>query len=116
MTEHISRRNFMKATAVTAGTAAFNPFDLTAANNPNQNKLPREVWVGSISQMDLNTETSEEMVDLLLRKMNELIIYSPDVICLPEVFPTSNTTSAYSFSEKVQLSEAALSKMAKFSK
>src|SRR5690606_1155927 len=45
-----------------------------------------------------------------------LIIYSPDVICLPEVFPTSNTTSAYSFSEKVQLSEAAQSKMAKFSK
>ncbi|RMF38152.1 MAG: carbon-nitrogen hydrolase family protein [Planctomycetota bacterium] len=49
-------------------------------------RLPREVWVGTVCQHGLQADTSEEMLDLMLDRMEHMIPQRPDIICLPEMF------------------------------
>ncbi len=121
MKKNLSRRNFIQTSALTAGLTGLG--SLTSMASPenkllfsNQNKLPREVWIASISQMGINTETSEEMVEKMLQIMSVLENYNPDIVCLPEVFPTSNTSRRYSLEESVKLSKNAITRMSEYSK
>ncbi|MEA2064029.1 MAG: carbon-nitrogen hydrolase family protein, partial [Gemmatimonadota bacterium] len=56
-------------------------------------RLPREVWVASISQNKLTAVHVEEMIDKLLARMEEVTPLQPDIICLPEVGPFGNLSS-----------------------
>lgn len=121
MEKNLNRRNFIQKTAVTAGLTTFGSLSM-AANSVNtesgsqNNKLPREVWIASISQMGITAESSEEMVEKILQSMSELKAKSPDIICLPEVFATSNITKNYSLDEKVQVSLNAIEKISAYSR
>ena len=90
----ISRRNFIGKAAVTAGLTTLGVQTLfgepTTEFIDSQGKLPREVWIATVSQHDLNTETPEEMVQLILAILKKSVVYRPDIICLPEVFITTN--------------------------
>ena len=74
--------------------------------NPSEtiNKLPREVWIAGVSQMGLQAKTSQLMVEAVLRILEEVITYQPDVACLPEVFLTSNIDQKLNLSEKLEAS------------
>ena len=50
-------------------------------------KLPREVWMACISLFKTKADSPDEMVDKVLQKMEFIIHYEPDIICLPELFP-----------------------------
>jgi predicted amidohydrolase len=50
-------------------------------------RLPREVWVASLSLHRLEAQTHEEMIRRVLNKLDDFKPFQPDVICLPEVFP-----------------------------
>lgn len=53
-------------------------------------KLPREVWVSSIDLKDLYPETSvERRIERTLERMQNLVAFYPDIVCLPETFNTS---------------------------
>jgi predicted amidohydrolase len=67
-------------------------------------KLPREVWIACISQMGLQAKTPELMVEMIFKILNDVVVYQPDLICLPEVFPTSNIEQNLSLTEKVKKS------------
>jgi predicted amidohydrolase len=56
-------------------------------------RLPREVWVASISQNNLTARDPEEMTGKLLERMTEIVPLEPDIICLPEVGPFVNLES-----------------------
>ncbi|VAW17992.1 hypothetical protein MNBD_BACTEROID01-2114 [hydrothermal vent metagenome] len=114
-----SRRNFIKKSAIATGIAAIGPFGTTNnsfATKVNMNKLPREVWIAGISQMGLKTQTSRLMVDKLIRLLKNVAIYQPDIICLPEVFPTSNIEEKTSLSEKLKISETVLQQFSNLAK
>ena len=53
-------------------------------------RLPREVWIASISQNGLQANTVEDMSRQMLRRMEEVVPFEPDIVCLPEVFPFVN--------------------------
>lgn len=108
--KNTTRRNFLKKTAVTTGALGFagNSF---AAGNTNE-KLPREVWLAGISQMDISTVTSTSMVDKMIAFAKTVSIYRPDAICLPEVFPTSNIENRLNLEEKIKASKLALQQFA----
>ena len=57
----ISRRNFLGKVAVTTGAAALGVEDLRAGSTPGNtsSKLPREVWITTLSQMDLRVDTPD---------------------------------------------------------
>ncbi len=56
-------------------------------------RLPREVWVASFCQQGFYAENPQEMVGKILKEMEFIVKYQPDIICLPETFPFANTTS-----------------------
>jgi predicted amidohydrolase len=55
-----------------------------------EDRLPREVWIASISQSRMETDRFDQMIQAMLRRMEETLPYEPDIICLPEVFPFAN--------------------------
>jgi len=106
-----SRRGFLKKLAMTTGIAASSPYafaDNATVQEDRTNKLPREVWVAGISQMGLHTKTPELMVGEIVHILNDVSVYRPDVICLPEAFPTSNIGKKTNLPEKLEISEKVL--------
>ncbi|WP_439482787.1 carbon-nitrogen hydrolase family protein [Cyclobacterium plantarum] len=113
------RRKFLKTAALTAGVSSMGI--LPARSQPFQgseasNKLPREVWVAGISQTDIKVETAEDMFDRIFALMDKVLVNQPDIICLPEVFHTSNVAKKYTLSEKLALSKKVMPRMAAFAK
>ena len=55
-----------------------------------ENRLPREVWVASISLKGLWPEkTVEKRIRDILERMENVYPFEPDIICLPETFQIS---------------------------
>ena len=115
---NLSRRRFLRNSALTSGFAAAGTLGLQAersAGNPDI-RLPREVWIAGISQMGLRTNTSEEMVTEMFRLMDRTMAFHPDIVCLPEVFHTSNVSKKYSVTEELSLAEKALPKFSEYAR
>jgi predicted amidohydrolase len=90
----VSRRKFMARASAGAGLVAAGGSGLEAqATKPaevRRARLPREVWVASIDLKDLYPETSvERRVERTLERMENLVAFHPDIVCLPETFNTS---------------------------
>ncbi len=111
----ITRRNFIQKTAVTTGVFSVGIADGYGIKNLSGEKLPGEVWIASFSQMGLEAESSGEMVDKVLKHLENILVYKPDIICLPEVFPFWGVKKDYAVSEFVEESKYALSRLAEFS-
>ncbi len=84
----LTRRGFL--TTSSAGLAAgLGPAISAAAPAPvrRADRLPREVWVATVSLERLHPRDPEDMIGKITRRMQETLPYEPDIICLPEVFP-----------------------------
>ena len=116
----ISRRNFISTAAFAAGVATFGSETAggQAPNVPNrpQGRLPREVWIATVSQLGLSANTPQQMVQNVLALMEKSIVYRPDVVCLPEVFMTNRVNQKMSLSERVDVSGELLKEFLAFAK
>jgi predicted amidohydrolase len=112
-----SRRIFLQKIGATAGVATVGTIGAQASGMTirDEQKLPREVWIGSFSQMDLTAPTQERMVDQIFKRLENIVVYQPDIICLPECFPFGNVEKKYSTPDRVTASEYGLAKAAAFS-
>ncbi|MEN6333081.1 MAG: hypothetical protein ABFE01_02410, partial [Phycisphaerales bacterium] len=95
----LTRRRFMQSTSaglgiVTAG-ASLSLGDSQPAAGPVRRgaRLPREVWIASISQNGLGDSTVEGMTRQVLARMAEVVPFEPDIVCLPEAFPFVNLSA-----------------------
>jgi len=114
-----SRRKFLKTAALTSGISSMGVVSVNSQPLPIpsvQEKLPREVWVAGISQEDIYVETAEDMFDRIFALMDKVLVNQPDIICLPEVFHTSNVNKTYTLQEKLALSNNVLGSMSAFAK
>lgn len=121
MKNYSSRRNFLKKSAIATGVATLSPYKVTdSLSNPamSDNKLPREVSVATISQMDLHAKTPISMVDKIFHILKDnQPIYKSDIICLPEFFPFSNIEKTnISWEEKLKTSSEVLDKFSNYAK
>lgn len=116
----ISRRNFLGKTAATTGLAALGAVGLTskseAQDNNSTRKLPREVWIATVSQMGLRAENSEQMIKYIFKILEKSVVYQPDIICLPEVFATSFLEQKQSLAKKIESSAMALKEFSAFAR
>jgi predicted amidohydrolase len=89
-----NRRSFIKKSILGTGAAILGPSQLiTAAEHPGQDseqKLPREVWIATLSQQGMVAENHKEMIKVVTGHIRQLAIYHPDIYCLPETFPFVN--------------------------
>lgn len=53
----------------------------------DETKCTDPVWVASISLGKFEPKTYHEQIDLLLKRMEEVAPYQPDIVCLPEIAP-----------------------------
>ncbi len=99
------RRSFLKKSMMTAGLASMGSVGGRAAGPvvDRRQKLPREVWIAGVSQMGMKTRTAAEMVKEIFGILDKLMIYQPDVVCLPEVFITSNIEEKLTTEEKARI-------------
>lgn len=90
--KNLSRRSFLKKSAA-VGLGMVGTSGLAVASHgrtkpiARSDRLPREVWIASVSLEGLEAKTSEEMINKVLKRMEETAPYQPDIVCLPEVFP-----------------------------
>ncbi|MFC1537281.1 nitrilase-related carbon-nitrogen hydrolase [Gemmatimonadota bacterium] len=96
--KNVSRRGFLNSASVglgsTLGAAALGASSCSAESTSHHAKrLPREVWIASITQNDLWADNHEQMTDMLIGRMQEVVPLNPDIICLPEISPFSNLSS-----------------------
>jgi len=115
----ITRRNFIEKATITAGLTALGPetlFGQPSGLNRSQEKLPREVWIATVSQHGLSAESSEKMAQSILAILEKSVPYRPDVICLPEVFLTTNVRERMPLPEAADLSGELLKKFMTFAR
>lgn len=87
METNISRRNFMQKASVGLGAGALGlPVMSQPADTPKIPRLPREVWIGSVSMVGMKAGNAAEMVRKTLDLMQAMVPFQPDIICLPECF------------------------------
>src|SRR5687768_1359185 len=96
-----SRRNFLSKTALGVGGAGFLSTSVnagglypTAAPAEKNKRLPREVWVATLTQYDLRGNTVKELIANTVKVMESAASYTPDVVCLPEAFHVSGLPKA----------------------
>lgn len=116
---NLTRRKFLRNAALTTSIAATGP--IAAANSlsepgNNPKKLPHEVWIASVSQEGLTASTSESMVRQILKILDSKMMYQPDIVCLPETFPTANVSAVLTAEEKVLAGEYALGQFSDFAR
>ena len=116
----ISRRNFIGKAAATAGLTTLGAPTLFGAPssvlNELQGKLPREVWIATVSQHGLSTDTPEEMAQLILGILKKAEIYRSDIVCLPEVFMTYNVRKNMTLSEEADIHDKLLKEFVAFAR
>ena len=94
-----TRRGFLKNASLALGVSILSGSRRATAETKRVNpvakhhRLPREVWIASISQYRLRAKNCDEMIRMIMRRMEEVVPYEPDIICLPEVFPFSNLSA-----------------------
>ncbi|HSV99653.1 MAG TPA: carbon-nitrogen hydrolase family protein [Sedimentisphaerales bacterium] len=95
----LTRRYFMQSASsglgMVAASASVSPGEGRPAAGPVRRgaRLPREVWIASVSQNGLQADSVESMSRQMFRRMQEVVPFEPDIICLPEVFPFVNLSS-----------------------
>jgi len=95
-----TRRGFLKNTSLALGVSILSGSGRTPAQAKRENpvarndRLPREVWIASLSQNRLEAKNYEEMMKKMLWRMEEVVAYEPDIVCLPEAFPFVNLDTA----------------------
>ncbi len=88
-----TRRSFLKKAITGAGASVIGASAVVRADDGDQLthaeslRLPREVWIASFCQQGIETENHQDMVGLVLKEMEFIVKYKPDIICLPETFP-----------------------------
>lgn len=102
MKRTITRRNFLQKTSrgfgltVLAGATKGSAANQGVKPKPRGERLPREIWVATISQNRMEAKDYEQMIQKMLGRMEKVVPYQPDIIGLPEVFPFVNLSSGRS--------------------
>ncbi len=113
--KNISRRSFVRKTALTTGMASFAPLGIMGSGSAG-NSPAKEAWIAGVSQMGLTASTPQEMSRQVLEILKDIVPYKPDFVCLPEAFPFTFITSKLSTTEKADISEEILQHYSDFSR
>jgi len=116
----VSRRSFIGKAAMTAGFTALGAGSLYGKPENHlrvsQTKLPREVWIATVSQQGMSAETPEKMVQLVLAILEKSILFHPEIICLPEIFMYNYLTSKMVLQKEAALSAELLKEFTVFAR
>lgn len=102
--EPITRRNFVTA-AAGAGLAATHPLASAAAPagaSAPESRLPREVWIATISQDAIRADSNEQMTERILARAEEVAPFRPDFVVFPEMFPAAHAAGRNTYKQRAE--------------
>lgn len=95
----ITRRNFVKTTAMAAGIVGAGGSRISAFG-ADENDLsfdglisPREILVQSVSNMEFDATDSKKNIKHIIERLENTSSYKPDLICLSEAFANDSKNS-----------------------
>ncbi|RJP23577.1 MAG: carbon-nitrogen hydrolase family protein [Candidatus Omnitrophota bacterium] len=92
---NVKRRNFLKGASAGIGLSIASTSGFANASEKNEReKLPREVWIASLTLQGLEARSMDEMVRKVIGRMEQTLPCHPDIICLPEAFPYKGVPDA----------------------
>ncbi len=102
----MERRKFIRNSALSLGagvslTSSTLPTVSTLNGETEVEKLPREVWVATLTLTRIEAVNYEGIISEVLGHMEDIVNYKPDIICLPEIFPF------FHISEKISIQDVA---------
>jgi predicted amidohydrolase len=101
--EEMMRRNFLKKTSAGIGLGVMGASISGSASEPNTtDRLPRDIWIASLTLEGLEAKTSEALTNKVLRRMEETLACKPDIICLPETFPYEGVSEIPPLSDRAE--------------
>lgn len=108
----MERRKFIRNSALGLGAGvSLTSSTISSTSNVTEKsvtvKLPREVWIATLTLTKIDAVNHQVMVDEVLGHMKDIVNYKPDIICLPEIFPF------FHISEKISIKEVAEQPMGK---
>ncbi len=93
-----TRRNFIQKTALSS--LAIPASRLSSADQrPTPPKLPREVWVATIGLDGVRAANPIAKRDIVVKFIDQLRSYQPDIICLPETFAFTQNDEPFTLNE-----------------
>jgi len=116
---YLSRRKFLRETALTTGMASVSSLGLmSCAKNGifSRANSGHEAWIAGVCLLGLRAKTAELMFEKVLETLKDIIVYQPDFVCLPEAFPFENIEQKLSLSEKAEISEKVIDLASEFSR
>jgi beta-ureidopropionase len=117
--KRISRRDFTRQSAMTAGMASLAPLVTHTSTEDRtgvETRSHRDVWIAGFSQMWLRAESAEQMVEKVLKILEDLTPMQPDFVCLPELFPFEMIGKRYKMNDMLEISASVLEQFSGFSK
>jgi predicted amidohydrolase len=84
---NLTRRHFVKSASLSAATLGLTGFTQGEdISKPKAYRKSREVWIASLTQNRIGGSDYKEAIQQALQKMEHVVSFSPDIVCLPEVF------------------------------
>ena len=114
MKSNISRRKFIGNASLFSGLSLLNSRvgsresavgsrqSAVGSSEPAAPNVQRSATIGTVSIMDLTATSTQDMVQKVLKVMEGMLPYKPDIICLPEGFAYTNISN-----NKYQVKEVA---------
>jgi beta-ureidopropionase len=107
---NVTRRGFIQKASlglglgVLAGSGSAPAVAKSIAPVARQNRLPREVWIASLNQEGLRgCKNYKEVVKKAVHRMEQIAVYQPDIICLPEAFHNAGIREKPPLSERSEV-------------
>jgi predicted amidohydrolase len=97
MNPNISRRKFVQNASLGIGAGSIGMPDFFKMPQTKKNDISgaRTATIGTISVMEMRASSPADMVNQVLKIMEGMTTYKPDIICLPEVFAFCNLDTRY---------------------
>jgi predicted amidohydrolase len=84
---NLTRRDFVKNVSIgTAGAGLTGFSSQESIRSTASSRLPREVWIATITQLNIGGKDVKESINSALKQMEKALPFSPDIFCLPEAF------------------------------
>ena len=98
-----SRRQFLKKSAIGVAGGWMASVNAKAGMTSREHRrLPREVWIGTVSQERMEVNDREDLMAQMLGFLKEMSVTQPDIVCLPETFSRYGNEDGPSFGDSAE--------------
>lgn len=87
MNRQPTRRDFLISSAAGVAFLANTRSPGNKENTDREISSPREIWAACVTNQHISPKTQDDNINEMLKRMEKVLPYQPDIVCLPETLP-----------------------------